>query len=123
MRGRKDPMHFEYTGIKPKFEGGNDQPASAALSDKTGYNLGNIRASHGGFRHYRTEWQAAASIARLIQSYTSRFGAGTIRAILSHYSPPNENPTGRLIANMARRTGFKPDEHLDLSNKDTMAKL
>jgi hypothetical protein len=129
MRGRKDPMHFEYTGIKPEFAGGKDHPTAdnagfSRLSNNARFNLGNIRDyAHGGFKHFRTEWEAAAAIARTMQSYPARFGADTLRKIITKYAPPKENPTAVYIKHVSEWTGINPDEHLDLNNKTTLAKL
>jgi hypothetical protein len=117
-------MHFEYTGIKPEFDHphDNDHPIAGKTSDIPYFNAG-IRAPGGGFRRFRSEVAALSAIARTISRYPERFGADTLRKILTKYAPPKENPTHIYIKHASEWTGIKPDEKLDLSNKRTLAKL
>jgi murein DD-endopeptidase MepM/ murein hydrolase activator NlpD len=129
--GILDPAQFYHLGPRwshvnretfgPPHED-DHHPIAGKASDIPYFNTG-IRSSKGGFHHFRNEWGALAATARTISHYPERFGADTIRGIIGKYAPPKGNPTQTYIKHVAEWTGIDPDEHLDLNNKKTMAKL
>jgi hypothetical protein len=54
------------------------------------------------------EWGIRA-IVRVLRSYRDRHGLETVRAIVSRWAPPVENPTARYIAFVCDRLGVDPD--------------
>jgi len=86
-------------------------------------NPGNIRNPLGGFMQYGSAAEGAAAMDKLLLRYQDVYGLKTLAGIISRWAPPNENPTGQLILNAARRTGIAPDQPLDLHDPATLAML
>ena len=97
-------------------------PDEAGAIVPHGINLGNIRSKKGGFKSFPDMYTASHSIVDQVKKYWKWFHADTIPSILKHYSPPNENPTTKLIKNMLRRTNLGTG-HLDFNDPATKAKF
>ena len=54
------------------------------------------------------------AMARVLIAYQDRHGIRSVRRIVNRYAPPSENKTGSYIDVVANRTGFRPDDELDL---------
>lgn len=65
------------------------------------------------FRFVSMEFGIRA-MARILIAYQDRHGIRTIKRIVNRYAPPTENNTSGYINYVADRTGFRPDEELDL---------
>lgn len=57
------------------------------------------------------EWGIRAMAREILTSL--RRGQTTIRAIITEWAPPSENPTESYIANVSRRTNIAPDAPID----------
>ena len=87
----------------------------------------------GNIRHSDDKWQGLAqaqpdsqfftfdspvygirAIARLLINYQDKYSLNTIRGIISKWAPPEENPTAAYIDAVDHRTGFDPDQQLDM---------
>lgn len=79
-------------------------------------NPGNIRAPGGGFMSYPTPEAGMSAIDQNLRAYGAQHGINTLAGVISRWSPPTENPTQQLIAAAARRTGYAPDEPIDLGD-------
>lgn len=87
-------------------------------------NPGNIRppGSAAGFMSYPTPQDGMNAISHNLDSYADR-GINTLSGVISRWAPPNENPTGQLIANASQRTGIDPNQQIDIRDPATKAKL
>lgn len=56
---------------------------------------------------------------KILQTYAGRRW-DTVRAIVSHWAPPNENDTTVYINNVAAAVAEAPDDYLNFGNFDTM---
>jgi hypothetical protein len=75
------------------------------------------------FARFSTPEFGVRALAMLLITYQDRHNLRTIRGIISRWAPGNENPTAAYIAFVARRTGFDPDQELDLHSYATMRPL
>ena len=64
-------------------------------------------------------WRAALII--LMRTYRKR-GWNTIREIIAHWAPDNENDTAAYTRNMVRLTGIPPDRVLKMADYKPLAK-
>jgi hypothetical protein len=86
-------------------------------------NPGNIRAPGGGFQQFSSYDEGLAAIRQNLGAYQDEHGVNTLAGVIGRWSPPSENPTDQLIANASRRTGFAPDQVLNLHDPATTQKL
>ena len=78
------------------------------------HNPGNIKLATGGFASYGSDEEGVAAIGRNLDAYADQHGINTLAGVISRWAPPSENQTGQLIQNAAERTGFAPNEPIDL---------
>lgn len=50
-------------------------------------------------------------------------GIDTVREIISRWAPPNENNTESYVQSVAKAVGVKPNDPIDLENKQLMTRL
>jgi len=74
--------------------------------------------SDGRFGQYATMSAGIAAAERQLLRYQGR-GIDTLTGIVSKWAPSNENDTNGYIARVAKATGFRPDQRLDLSDPKT----
>ncbi len=88
-------------------------------------NPGNMRPPNQttGFMQYPTEEAGLRGMARQLLLYSSRDKLDTVEAIVSKYAPKSENDTKAYIGDVSKRTGFAPNQRLDLSNPETLSRL
>jgi hypothetical protein len=88
-------------------------------------NPGNLRVpgSATGFQRFATAQEGLNAMARQIGLYANRDNLRTISSIVGKYAPPNENDTSAYIADVSKRTGFAPDQQLDVNDPKVMAPL
>lgn len=103
---------------------GNVSTQNGVAGDRPFNNPGNLRppGRRTGFMQYATEEQGLMAMARQLQRYGSR-GNDTIRGIISKYAPSSENNTQAYIDAVGKKTGFGPDQKLDMSDSTTLSKL
>jgi hypothetical protein len=63
-------------------------------------------------------------MADLLQSYPEKKHADTLTKIINTYAPASDNNNdAAYIADVAKRTGFNPDQKLNLNDPATLTKL
>jgi len=60
---------------------------------------------------------------KLLQNYDRLYNINTVKGIIHKFAPPFENNTVGYISTVCSRTGFGPNQILDLYDKDIMVKL
>lgn len=88
-------------------------------------NPGNIRPINGvGFNTYATPEAGLAAMSWQLRRYQNRYGLNTVRQVINRWAPPEDhNDTSAYVAAVSRRTGFHPDQHLNLNDPSTLAAL
>lgn len=79
----------------------------------------------GRFARFLTQQDGVAAATRQLLMYRDR-GINTVGSIIGTWAPSAENgqtSTANYIAHVSSALGVKPDQPLDLSNPDTMARL
>lgn len=76
----------------------------------------------GRFAVFQTAEQGLEALAVQLKRYANA-GMDTIRAIITKYAPAGENNTEAYIANIAKKFGVKATDHLDFTNKETLANM
>lgn len=64
------------------------------------------------------EWGIRA-LAKLLQTYQSKYGLRTVRGIINRWAPTSENNTGAYVAAVARAVGVAPDAQIDVTDYPT----
>lgn len=85
---------------------------------------GEVRPSRdAAFKQFESlEWGYRAIFVTL-RTYRQKYGLRTIREMISRWAPPTENHTEAYIRAVSDRTGFAPDEVLDIRLKGQMIPL
>ncbi|WP_250655058.1 hypothetical protein [Alkalimarinus coralli] len=63
------------------------------------------------------------AIARIIKTYSSKYGLNTVRGIINRWAPPHENDTGAYVDHVAAVVGVDPDQLVDVHNETVMTAL
>lgn len=61
--------------------------------------------------------------SKLIDTYVSRHGIGTVKDFLNRFAPDTENDTKAYIKTVSNKLGVKPTEFIDLTDNVTKARL
>ena len=69
-----------------------------------------------------TKWGIRA-LCVLLLNYQRKHGLETVEEIIRRYAPAKENDTESYIKDVCQRTGFKAQEKLRLTDRETMLKL
>jgi hypothetical protein len=97
-------------------------------------NPGNIRTSDGNawqgkttqpgsqFEAFDTPENGIRAMGVLLGNYAKQ-GVNTLGGIVGKWAPPNENQTDALITNASKRTGFDPNQPLDLNDPAVRTKV
>lgn len=94
-------------------------------------NPGNIKAgafanahgaigTDGDFATFKSMQDGIRAATALLHSYAAR-GYDTIRTIISRWAPSSENDTAAYIADVAKKLGISPDQHLSGDQLDAVA--
>lgn len=59
------------------------------------------------------------AIYKLLQTYQTKYGLNSVKAIINKYAPPNENNTGNYINRAAADIGIGINDHLNTKDKKT----
>lgn len=91
-------------------------------------NPGNLRTwgntpREDGFARFATPEAGLSAMIQNLQTQQSKHGLNTIASIIGKWAPASENNTAAYIAEMAKHTGFGPNQKLDLTDKATVAPL
>jgi hypothetical protein len=82
---------------------------------------GEIEPDAQGYCRFATDHDGIRAAALDILTKWRKDGLQTVRAIVSRYAPPTENPTVTYVANVAAALGVKPDDALDLSTAGSLS--
>ena len=90
-------------------------------------NPGNLRSwgaapTVGGFAQFSSPEEGLLAMNQQLGLYGDR-GFNTVRSIISRYAPRSENNTGAYIDDVSKKTGMKPDQALDLSDRAVLASV
>ena len=91
-------------------------------------NPGNLRSWGdapvvGGFAAFATPEQGLSAMAGNLQAY-GRQGIDTIRGVVSRWAPAGDNnDVDSYVADVSKRTGYGPDQTLDLSDPKVMGQV
>lgn len=88
-------------------------------------NPGNLRrpGQSKGFASYGSVEEGLQAMDRQLKIYAHRDHLDTVAQIIAKYAPASENNVGAYIRDVTGRTGFGADQHLNLDDTATMAKL
>ena len=64
-----------------------------------------------------------AAIGRNLDAYADQHGINTLAGVVSRWAPSSENQTEQLIQNAAERTGYAPNEPIDLHDPAVKQKV
>ena len=72
-----------------------------------------------GFVDFEDEAAGVRAADKLLENYQSLHDISTVREVVARFAPPNENVTEEYIAFVSDRTGFTPDQPIDLGDPQT----
>ena len=108
--------------IDPKFAPGSflDRATRGPIN-----NPGNLRipGSSVGFQQFPTVEAGLQAMARQLRLYQNRDHLDTISGIINKYAPASENDVRSYVGDVAKRTGFGADQHLNLNDPQTLSQL
>jgi hypothetical protein len=82
------------------------------------YNQGFVGATgaEDGFLRFDDPLAGIRAADRVLNTYGRDRGINTLAALLDTFAPPSENPTQDYLAYVAERSGFGPNQEIDLTN-------
>ena len=98
-------------------------------------NPGNIRISgiawqgkvadntDGAFEQFATMSDGVRALGKNLLTYFDRHGLNTVRGIISRWAPASENMTGSYVNAVAGQMGIKPDDRINVRERNTLAML
>ena len=97
-------------------------------------NPGNLRPSNRykwrgeigenrGFVVFDSDTHGLRAMARNLRNQTRLHGLDTLAGILRKYAPDNENDTQAYIEYVSKKSGFRPDERINLEFNSTLVTL
>src|SRR5215217_398983 len=81
------------------------------------------RPSDGRFCRFVSADYGVRAACLLLMTYQDRHNLRTIRDIVEKWAPANENNVSAYVAAVSTRTGFTPNQQIDLHNRANMEKL
>lgn len=84
---------------------------------------GDMPRDAGGYAVFPTADAGLAAMIKNLRAQQQVHGLNTVQGIISKWAPPKENDTAAYISDVVRKTGFAPDQKLDLDNPKTVAPL
>lgn len=63
------------------------------------------------------------ALMKTLNTYFHKYNLTTITQIINRWAPTNENDTDAYIKSVCRRLNVKPDEDINLNNKDELIAL
>jgi len=78
----------------------------------------------GGFAKFGSADEGLAAAVKNLGAYQDRHGINTIAGIINRWAPPSDgNNVPAYISHVAKETGYRPDQPLDLHDPKTVAPL
>ncbi|MCU6377803.1 structural protein [Morganella morganii] len=71
------------------------------------------------FCRFQSPEYGIRAIYKLLQTYQTKYGLNSVKAIINKYAPPNENNTAGYINRAAADIGIGINDHLDTKDKKT----
>ncbi|OFV05278.1 structural protein [Morganella sp. HMSC11D09] len=71
------------------------------------------------FCRFQSPEYGIRAIYKLLQTYQTKYGLNSVKAIINKYAPPNENNTGNYINRAAADIGIGINDHLNTKDKKT----
>lgn len=84
---------------------------------------GDLPRDSGGYAIFPTAEAGLAATIKNLQAQQKVHGLNTVQGIISKWAPASENNTAAYISDIAKRTGFAPDQRLNLDDPKTVAPL
>lgn len=78
---------------------------------------------HGRFIRFETPECGIRALVKVLISYRDKHGLDTVNGIINRYAPATENNTYSYVVDVSKRSGFYPNEIVDLHDVDTLIKL
>ena len=100
----------------------NHNPGNIRISEDDWEGLAEKQTDNDFFIFTAAIWGIRA-LARVLITYQEKHGLHDIESIISRWAPSTENKTESYIESVARRTGFKRDDQLDMRNFDHIERL
>jgi hypothetical protein len=75
------------------------------------------------FVSFQTPQYGIRALATVLLTYYRQHNLKTISGIINRFAPPSDNDTQSYIMDVAKEVGVKPDEIINVSNRDTLEKL
>ena len=96
-------------------------PTGSSLGMRSN-NPGNLQPG-GHEASFTSMHDGLKAAAENILAYNDKYGMNTISDIVSRWAPPGQNDTASYISDVSRRTGFAPQEKLDVHNPQVLEAL
>lgn len=71
------------------------------------------------FCRFQSPEYGIRAIYKLLQTYQTKYGLSSVKAIINKYAPPNENNTAGYINRAAADIGIGINDHLNTKDKKT----
>ena len=75
------------------------------------------------FVRFSSPYHGIRALTKLLINYKRLHDCDTITLIIARYAPTTENNTASYIRNVSTRTGFFPNELLNMEDIDTLVKI
>jgi len=75
------------------------------------------------FEEFQAPEFGLRALARVLRTYSRRYGRRSVRELIGRWAPPNENDTLNYVRQVCLHLGVEPDAVLDLGDADTLADL
>lgn len=99
----------------------NNNPGNIRLSNQTFQ--GEVKSDDKAFKKFKSMAYGYRALIKILQTYETKYGYNTIRKIITHWAPNNENNTSSYIRRVCDETYYKADQIVDMQQKDVAVKI
>lgn len=75
------------------------------------------------FKQFQSMAYGYRAMLKLLQNYRRLNGCKTLRQMINRWAPPIENNTDAYIRAVCQSSGLRPDEEVDIDNKNIMCSI